>query len=485
MYGHSTFSKGMKSRNTLELPPRREKWICKLRTFQNFQAKYRQRIVASDLILISATFLVNLSLLLCGDLMGLERNPINFILVPALSLIWIFTLAVRGAWGLENLMKRRYLFISVFEAGILTTFIFSFLAYVFKDPVSRMFVLSNLVIVFSTLICARFVLHAHHMSKTYRRASQKIVRIRSKERQSIVGPNFEREFGEKFEVIDFFVEEHPDEILVEELVEVMECSKANMIFIELGSIQNASILNEISRLHHLGVTDVIIESRLTLISSRMKVIPGTDYLRISESALSDSGKTIKRMIDITGSFFAIICLLPVYVVTALLIKLTSEGPVLYWSKRVGQDNSVIDFPKFRSMYVGADQDRSTVLGDDLELIKSSYRSDPRITPFGRFIRRWSIDEIPQFFSVLKGDMSLVGPRPVLIEELDLIPSTFHFRFIAKPGLTGLWQISGRKEVDWIDRMHQDVAYVENWSLSNDLLLILRTVGAILSGRGAY
>lgn len=82
-------------------------------------------------------------------------------------------------------------------------------------------------------------------------------------------------------------------------------------------------------------------------------------------------------------------------------------------------------------------------------------------------------------------MSLVGPRPVLIEELELIPSSFHFRFIAKPGLTGLWQISGRKEVDWIDRMHQDVAYVENWSLSNDILLILRTAGAILSGRGAY
>lgn len=456
-----------------------------MRTFQNNQAKYRQRIVSSDLILISASFLVNFCLLLSGDLMGLEQNPINFILVPALSLIWVFTLSVRGAWGLENLMKRRHLFISAFEAGILTTLIFSFLAYVFKDPVSRMFVLSNLVIVFSTLITARFALHAHHMKKTFRRASQKMVRIRSKERQSSTEPNFEREFGEKFEVIDFFVEEHPDEFLVEELVKVMDCSKANMIFVELGSIQNASILNEISRLHPLGVTDVIVESRLTLMSSRMKVIPGTEYLKISESALSDSGKTIKRMIDIFGSLFAIVFLLPVYVVTALLIKLTSKGPVLYWSKRVGQDNSVINFPKFRSMYVGADQDRNAVLGHDLEVIKNSYRSDPRITPFGRFIRRWSIDETPQFFLVLKGEMSLVGPRPVLIEELDLIPSTFYFRFIAKPGLTGLWQISGRKEVDWIDRMHQDVAYVENWSLSNDILLILRTAGAILSGRGAY
>jgi exopolysaccharide biosynthesis polyprenyl glycosylphosphotransferase len=456
-----------------------------LRTFQNNQAQYRQRIVTSDLLIIAISMLVNLILLVRGELMDLEKNRLNFILVPALSLIWIFTLATRGAWGLRNLMKRRNLFNSVFEAGILTTFGFSFLAYVFKDPVSRMFVLINLLVVFVSLIGARFALHAYHMKNTFRKASQKIMRIRSKQKKLEVAPDFEQVFGEKFEVIDFFVEEHKEETFVQDLVNAMECSKANMVFVELGAIQNASILNEISRLHPVGVTDVIVESKLTLMSSRMKVIPGTDYLQISESALSDSGRAIKRMIDFAGSLFAIICLLPLFVITAVLIKLTSKGPVLYWSKRVGQDNSIINFPKFRSMYVGAEKDRKAVLGDDLQEIKNTYRTDPRITPFGRFIRRWSIDETPQFFSVLIGQMSLVGPRPVLMEEIDLIPSSFHFRFIAKPGLTGLWQISGRKEVDWIDRMHQDVAYVENWSLSNDILLILRTAGAILGGRGAY
>jgi hypothetical protein len=323
------------------------------------------------------------------------------------------------------------------------------------------------------------------MKNTFRLTHQKIIRVRSKQKQSEVEPNFESIFGKKFEVFDFFIEDYVEENLVNELVTVMKYSRINAIFVELGAIQNALIINEISRLHPIGVTDVIIESKLTLISSRMRVIPGTDYLRVSESALSDSGKSIKRIVDIIGSLFAIVYLLPVYAVTALLIKLTSKGPVLYWSKRAGQDKSILDFPKFRSMYVGAELDRKAVLGDDLEEIKNTYRTDPRITRLGRFIRRWSIDETPQFFLVLSGKMSLVGPRPVLIEELDLIPSDSHFRFIAKPGLTGLWQISGRKEVDWIDRMHQDVEYVENWSLSNDVLLILRTFGAILSGRGAY
>lgn len=417
--------------------------------------------------------------------MGLENSLINFFLVPALSLIWIFSLTARGAWGLETLMKRRDLSGSVFEAGLLTTFIFSFLTYVFKDPVSRVFVFTNLLIVFLAIVTLRLLLHAHHMKITYPKVSQKLVRIRSRQNQSRVDQKFNEEFAGKYDVIDFFVEDFNDENLIPELILVMKNSKANLVFVEIGSIQNASILNEVSRLHPLGVTDVILESKLTLMSSRMRVIPGTTYFRVIQSALSDSGRTIKRIVDILGSLIALTCLLPVFAATALLIKITSKGPVLYWSKRVGQDNSVIDFPKFRSMYVGADLERKAVLGEDLQEIKNSYRTDPRITPFGRFIRRWSIDETPQFFSVLKGEMSLVGPRPVLIEELDLIPPDFHFRFIAKPGLTGLWQISGRKEVDWIDRMHQDVAYVENWTLSNDILLILRTAGAIISGRGAY
>jgi exopolysaccharide biosynthesis polyprenyl glycosylphosphotransferase len=456
-----------------------------LKTFQSNQAKYRQMIVSSDLTVIGLSFLINTVLLVRGDLMGLESFAINFILVPALSLLWIFTLSIRGAWGLSNLMHRRDLLSSVFEAGIFTMLIFSFLAYIFKDPVSRLFVLSNLVVVFLLLITLRLIFHGQYIKNTFSKSVQKLVRVRAKKSQSGVEPDFRGELGGSITVIDFFVDDYPEDILLPKLVKELERSKANLIFIELGAIQSTGVLNEISRLHSLGVTDVIIESKLTLFSSRTKVIPGTSYMRISESALSDSGRAIKRLIDVFGSLLAIVFLLPMYAVTAVTIKLTSKGPVLYWSERVGQDNSIINFPKFRSMYVGADQRRQAVLGGDLETIKENYRHDSRVTPFGRFIRRWSIDETPQFFLVLRGEMSLVGPRPVLIEEMQLIPSAFHFRFIAKPGLTGLWQISGRKEVDWIDRMHQDVAYVENWSLSNDILLILRTAGAIITGRGAY
>jgi len=136
------------------------------------------------------------------------------------------------------------------------------------------------------------------------------------------------------------------------------------------------------------------------------------------------------------------------------------------------------------MYVGADKMRSAVLGSTDEFISDRYKKDPRITRFGRFIRRWSIDELPQLWCVLIGTMSIVGPRPILIEEEEIVDSLNQARFIAKPGLTGLWQVSGRKEVLWETRMRQDILYIESWTFTYDLLLIFRTFGTIISGKGA-
>mgnify|MGYP000917991532 CR=1 FL=1 len=136
------------------------------------------------------------------------------------------------------------------------------------------------------------------------------------------------------------------------------------------------------------------------------------------------------------------------------------------------------------MYVGADQERGSVLGRPDKNMFDRYKKDPRITPFGRFIRRWSLDELPQFWCVLIGTMSVVGPRPILKDELSQIPDAFQIRFLAKPGLTGLWQVTGRKEVPWEERMLRDVIYIDNWNLSLDLVLIAKTANAIVKGNGA-
>ena len=133
----------------------------------------------------------------------------------------------------------------------------------------------------------------------------------------------------------------------------------------------------------------------------------------------------------------------------------------------------------------ADERRDEIIGLPDEAILDRYRRDPRITPFGRFLRRWSIDEMPQVVNVILGSMSLVGPRPVLLEEMPLLGDADHRRHLTKPGLTGLWQVSGRKTVDWEERMRLDLDYVEHWSPALDLVIVAKTAKAILVGEGAY
>ena len=177
--------------------------------------------------------------------------------------------------------------------------------------------------------------------------------------------------------------------------------------------------------------------------------------------------------------------LPFMIVAAIGVRFTSRGPIFYMQERVGRGGERIRVAKFRSMYVGADKHRESIIGNPDENITNRYRRDPRITPFGRFLRRWSIDETPQVFNVLIGSMSMVGPRPVLVDELPLLGDADHRRHLTKPGLTGLWQVSGRKEVDWDERMRLDLDYVEHWSPALDLVIMAKTVKAVLVGDGAY
>jgi lipopolysaccharide/colanic/teichoic acid biosynthesis glycosyltransferase len=190
---------------------------------------------------------------------------------------------------------------------------------------------------------------------------------------------------------------------------------------------------------------------------------------------------IKRLTDIVLSSIALVVLTPLLLAVALLVKVTSKGPVLYTDNRIGRNNQLFMFPKFRSMYENADTMRSSVLGSPDESMPDRYKQDPRITPFGRFIRRWSIDELPQIWCVLIGTMSIVGPRPILREEALDVGDKNQSRFIAKPGLTGLWQVTERGKggpMSQEERMNLDNEYAKQNSFWSDIKLILRTIPAL-------
>jgi lipopolysaccharide/colanic/teichoic acid biosynthesis glycosyltransferase len=194
----------------------------------------------------------------------------------------------------------------------------------------------------------------------------------------------------------------------------------------------------------------------------------------------------KRSLDVAGSLVLLLLLLPVLLVTAAAIKVSSRGPVLYVHKRIGRGGKPFRMLKFRSMRVQAHEDRE----DILHLNQAAgpvfkIREDPRITKVGHLIRKLSIDELPQLVNVLLGDMSLVGPRPPLPEEYATYGARERRRMAVTPGLTCIWQVSGRSDVDFDTWVEMDLDYIESWNLRRDLKILLATVPAVVSGRGAY
>jgi lipopolysaccharide/colanic/teichoic acid biosynthesis glycosyltransferase len=196
------------------------------------------------------------------------------------------------------------------------------------------------------------------------------------------------------------------------------------------------------------------------------------------------GARVKRAMDVVMALFFIVMLAPVLIAVALAVKLTSKGPLIFRQRRIGFRCNQFEMYKFRSMYAGAEL-KEKELAEQSGASFLKLKNDPRITPVGAFIRKYSLDELPQLFNVLEGTMSMVGPRPLLVSDLDKLPRRNQLRrFATPPGITGLWQVSGRSNCSDLKRMQLDRRYVDRWSLGLDLRILLETVEVVLTAKGA-
>ena len=193
----------------------------------------------------------------------------------------------------------------------------------------------------------------------------------------------------------------------------------------------------------------------------------------------------KRLIDVILAGAALLFIWPLLAVLGLVVRASSAGPALFRQERIGRGKRPFTMLKLRTMVNGADRLVARMLdetGTDQRFYK--FQDDPRITRAGRWLRRWSLDELPQLWNVLRGDMSLVGPRPGLASEVEAYEGWQLARLAVRPGLTGAWQVSGRSEVGFDDCVRMDLAYIENWSLRGDLIILAKTIPAVLRRRGA-
>jgi exopolysaccharide biosynthesis polyprenyl glycosylphosphotransferase len=264
-------------------------------------------------------------------------------------------------------------------------------------------------------------------------------------------------------------------------------TRAECVFVA-STAAGPSEMAAISNAVRLESVDCRVTSNLPeVLSTRLSIQPigGAMALSLFPVRLSGAQAAAKRALDLVLSTLGIIMTAPLWAGIAILIRLTSRGPVLYRQTRVGRGGQPFGLMKFRTMVPRAEAMRASLMSRNEStgpLFK--IREDPRITTVGRWLRRWSLDELPQLLNVFRGDMSLVGPRPPLPEEVKQYNARQHARLEVRPGITGLWQVSGRSLLPFDDYIRLDLFYIGNWSIAYDLLILAKTIPAVLFGRGA-
>lgn len=276
-----------------------------------------------------------------------------------------------------------------------------------------------------------------------------------------------------------------------QLLDLVRAQQPDVVLFTAGSSASAEEFRRVAwELEGIEV-GVIVVPGISEISGdriRMRPVAGLPLVHMDLPRARKALRWSKRLFDIAASALLLLILAPVLLIVALFVHLGDGGAVIFRQQRVGRTGEPFEFLKFRSMVVDAEARRAELeqlardRGNDV-LFKMS--DDPRITRVGKLLRRYSLDELPQLWNVLRGDMSLVGPRPALPQEVSGYDGDAHRRLAVRPGITGLWQVSGRSDLSWEDTVRLDLFYVDNWSFAQDLLILARTARAVLASRGAY
>jgi exopolysaccharide biosynthesis polyprenyl glycosylphosphotransferase len=276
----------------------------------------------------------------------------------------------------------------------------------------------------------------------------------------------------------------------EDLDKVIEAQEIDRVIIAFSRASHEQLLESIRACRDAGVAVDVVPRLFEFLDGvrALDQVGGLPLLSIGPPALTSASMAAKRVLDVVGSALLIAVLSPLMIVVAMAIRLESRGPVFFRQPRAGRGRSSFQVIKFRSMYVDAEARKGDIadLNESEDGVMFKIRRDPRVTRVGRLLRRFSLDELPQLFNVFTGEMSLVGPRPLIFPETDALQEDWHLRRLElRPGLTGPWQIYGRSQSPFQEMVRFDYQYVAGWSLARDIEILLATLPAVLSGRGAY
>jgi exopolysaccharide biosynthesis polyprenyl glycosylphosphotransferase len=276
----------------------------------------------------------------------------------------------------------------------------------------------------------------------------------------------------------------------QDLADVIDSQQIDRVIIAFSRASHEELLEAIRACLDAGVSVDVVPRLFEFLDGvrALDQVGGLPLLSLGPPALTSASMAAKRVLDVAGSALLITILSPMMLAIAIAIKLDSPGPVFFRQRRSGRGNTSFELVKFRSMYIDAEERKADMAGlnEVTDGVMFKIRQDPRVTRVGRFLRRSSFDELPQLFNVLKGEMSLVGPRPLIFPETAALEEHWHLRRLElRPGLTGPWQVYGRSQNPFQEMVRFDYQYVAGWSLARDIEILLATLPAVFSGRGAY
>jgi exopolysaccharide biosynthesis polyprenyl glycosylphosphotransferase len=412
-----------------------------------------------------------------------------------IALAWLIIFALAGLYAIKpkRLAKEVYQIILACSTGLMLIVVLIFLRRELFD--SRFIVLAGWIIAIIYISIARSFIRLLQ-KKLYKSGIgvHKVVIVGASKSADILIHYFSAGKISGYEVLKRF----PDFSLetAEELAEFLKGKEVDEIIQSDPNLSKTEILRlyDFADEYHLTFKYAADLLGAKVLKTEVREIAGIPIVEVKKTSLDGWGRIVKRIFDIFNSALLIILTSPVLILTAIIIKLDSYGPVFFSARddgnpvyRVGQGGKLFRYFKFRSMTPGTDNMRYDELAEknlraDGPMVK--IKNDPRVTRFGRFIRRWSIDELAEFFLVFKGDMSLVGPRPHLPEEVAKYEHHHKKVLTLKPGITGLAQISGRSDLSFEEEVKLDTYYIENWSLFLDLAILLKTPIAVFKNRKA-
>ena len=455
---------------------------------------YLRKVAAADFAVAAVAAVAAV-----GLRFGASPSPKYVALSLSLPLLWMIAVRVVGGYEMRFLGTGSDEFRKVLNAGVSLTAALALISYAVNNELSRAYLVISMPVIILLDLSARFALRKQlHRFRTAGRCMSTVVAVGHEAAVAQLISELRREPYQGLRVIAACLvgESTASEVVgvpvvgdLDDTADVVRRSGAATVAVmpspEMDGLKLRALAWELEK---TGTDLYVAPALLDVAGPRTTVRPaaGITLLHVDHPQLSGPRQVLKDLFDRSVAGLALIVLAPVMLVLALAIRLSDNGPALFTQTRVGKDGQSFKIYKFRTMVVDAEARLAELRAhNDSEGVLFKIRRDPRITAIGIYLRKWSLDELPQLFNVVLGEMSLVGPRPALPDEAARYADHVRRRLVVKPGLTGLWQVSGRSDLSWDESVRLDLRYVENWSLALDLQILWKTFSVIFRGSGAY